>query len=291
MAKSALARAFLEHWSGRAGPSAQLESALAEAVNSARARWPELPTSPTDFVRYLAERISTRETPAAALDALHTDDLYLACACVQGHAAALTAFERYILAEVPAFLARVPATTELVDEVRQSLREALLVAPAGAMPKLAGYSGKGALGAWVRVVAVRTALASRRAGERRPSEGSEGLDALLPGGDPEITYLRQRYGSALSEAFREALGALGAKERNILRLHIVDKLNIDRIGALYGVHRATVARWLKGYQEQLLARTREALRGRLGASDAELDSIVRLARSDLDVSVRRCLGS
>ena len=36
---------------------------------------------------------------------------------------------------------------------------------------------------------------------------------------------------------------LSAQERTVLRLHVLDGLGTDEIGALYKVHRTTVARW------------------------------------------------
>ena len=45
----------------------------------------------------------------------------------------------------------------MVDDVKQELREKLLVA-SGALPRIADYLGEGPLTGWVRVSATRTAL-------------------------------------------------------------------------------------------------------------------------------------
>jgi RNA polymerase sigma-70 factor (ECF subfamily) len=68
--------------------------------------------------------------------ALHTADLYLACACAGGDAAGLAAFEARYIAEVPVFLAGVERGAAAVEEVSQLVRERLFVAGAGRRPKI-----------------------------------------------------------------------------------------------------------------------------------------------------------
>lgn len=75
----------------------------------------------------------------------------------------------------------------------------------------------------------------------------------------------------------------------MLRYNVLKGLNIAEIGAIYQVHRATVARWIAHARELLLQSTRERLTQRLHAADHELDSILRLIESQMDVSLRRCL--
>jgi RNA polymerase sigma-70 factor (ECF subfamily) len=70
---------------------------------------------------------------------------------------------------------------------------------------------------------------------------------------------------------------------------VVDGLSIDALGEIYGVHRATAARWIAKIREDLLARTREAFSARAKVGRAEFESLLRLARSQLDVSLRRVL--
>src|SRR5690606_10599806 len=70
----------------------------------------------------------------------------------------------------------------------------------------------------------------------------------------------------------------------------VDGLNIDEIGAIYRVHRVTAFRWLEKAKEQLVARTLEILRGRLKVTSKELDSVLRMIRSQIHLSLVRQLG-
>jgi RNA polymerase sigma-70 factor (ECF subfamily) len=109
------------------------------------------------------------------------------------------------------------------------------------------------------------------------------------GADPELAFIRERHQEDFRVAFRAALGRLEARERNLLRLHHVHGLSMDAVSATYQAPRSTVARWIARAREQLLALTREELTARLGLSPDELDSLLRLVRSQLDVSLRQLM--
>jgi RNA polymerase sigma-70 factor (ECF subfamily) len=86
-----------------------------------------------------------------------------------------------------------------------------------------------------------------------------------------------------------ALGRLESRERNLLRLHHVHGLSMDAVGATYQAPRSTVARWIVRARERLLTLTREELTARLGLTPGELDSMLRLVCSQLDVSLRQLM--
>jgi RNA polymerase sigma-70 factor (ECF subfamily) len=160
-------------------------------------------------------------------------------------------------------------------------------------PKIADYRGRGSLAGWVRVVAVRTALTLRR-GARRAERREANDDALLdvPGAlDVELDHLKTRYRGELQAALRRALSSLTARERNLLRMHFIEGLSVDDLGALHRVHRATAARWIVSIRERLFDAIREDLTHRLGIDRSEFDSLVALVRSQLDVSLHRFLAA
>src|SRR5262249_43055522 len=70
--------------------------------------------------------------------------------------------------------------------------------------------------------------------------------AALPaeGSDPEIEHFKRLYAAEFRAALSEAIAGLASRERNLLRHGFADALSIDQIGALYGVHRSTAARWI-----------------------------------------------
>ena len=113
------------------------------------------------------------------------------------------------------------------------------------------------------------------------------VDLAVRDRDQELEYMKGMYRDEFKAAFWQALSELSLRERNILRHQLLDGLNADQIGALYKVHRITVVRWNKKIREDLLARTRKALMARLSLDKSEFESITRLIRSQLDVSIRR----
>ncbi len=246
--------------------------------------WPDVDVEAEKVVEFVRSRVGD-----ASLDEVHGPDLHLACACLNGSTSGIEVFERAYLSHVPDFIRRIDRSQAMAQEVQQILRERLLVGTASSPPRIADYAGRGPLMSWLRVVAVRVALELQRS--RKPTvpsdEGhAEGLPAT---DDPELDYLRVRYGTEFRDAFAESLAALDPKQRTILQLYLVDGLNIERIGQVYQVHRATVARWIAGTRDELYDETRRRLREKLHLDAAEFESIVRLVRSQLDVSVRRIL--
>jgi RNA polymerase sigma-70 factor (ECF subfamily) len=100
-----------------------------------------------------------------------------------------------------------------------------------------------------------------------------------------MAFLKGHYRPAFEKAFSEAFRELTVQERNVLRLHFLDGLNIDRIGTLFQVHRSTAARWLASARERLMEETRKKAQVALGISPVELDSLLGLVRSQLGVSL------
>jgi RNA polymerase sigma-70 factor (ECF subfamily) len=159
----------------------------------------------------------------------------------------------------------------------------LLVGPA---PKIATYSGRGPLRAWLRVVARRIVL---EIVDRDMPIADDWEVAALPvaADDPELAYVKARYRAEYERAFAAALGAVGDRERTILAQYHVDGLTIDQLGALYGVHRVTASRWVLRAQEELRRGVLAQLDTRLGLSATELRSLTRLVRSQLTVALAR----
>jgi RNA polymerase sigma-70 factor (ECF subfamily) len=99
------------------------------------------------------------------------------------------------------------------------------------------------------------------------------------------------YKNEFKDALQEAFANLTPRERNLLRHQGLHGLNIDQVGALYGVHRTTAFRWIEKARKALLRETRRALMKRLRVGSGEFLSIMRVVGGDLDVSVRRLLVS
>jgi len=280
-----LSKAFLAALSrerGDAVGSAELEAELRGAVATGKNAFASAELSEVEFVRFLASKLQGNDF-RKELAELHLEDLYLVCACLHGHSEAFAALEAKHFARLAREAIRLRAEFAQ-DEAKQVLRELLFVARPDQQPAIAQYSGKSALGGWLRVIAIREILRLKKMAERaRPEDELPNLAST--GGNPELQHLRTRYQGEFRAAFSEALTRLTEKDRVILRQHFLDGLGIDGLAKVHKVHRATTARWLTKAKEDLAELTKQILRQRLSLKGSELDSLVRLVRSELEVSL------
>lgn len=274
--------------------SSELDDALARLVSRAEQGESDLEVDPVGLVAHAATRIEGGPITPDAIDAIHAADLHLASACAGGDARGIAAFERRYASHLSAIIRRVRAAAPFYDEANQLVRQRLFVAPPGDRPKIAEYAGRGELLAFLRIVAVRVTLDLLRA-EKRHDHAAYGDDEagweLAAGDDPELDYFKRHYGAELRAAFKEAVGELSARERTLLRYHVIDRLSVDKIAAIYDVHRSTAARHVNGAKAAVIEATQRLLRSRLDVDDNELQSILRLVRSNVEVSVERLLGA
>jgi RNA polymerase sigma-70 factor (ECF subfamily) len=294
---SAAVPQFLARVAGRerfAGvPRGDLEAALQALVTVARAAWPGVALEADVFVAHLAERLPAEGAPLGLLAETRAADLYLACACAEGDPRAHAAFERVVLARARVALASFEGKGSTVEDALQAVREKLLLGEGGERGRIVDYNGAGSLEAWVKVALMRTALNLNRGQhhERPAFDGDLADEPLLGADDPELDAMKREHRDAFGQALRESLAGLPVEERNLLRLYLVDRLNIAAIGAIFKVHRATIARWIADVRAKVLEGTHARLRQRLQVSDSDADSLARLVRSQLDVSVLRLLRS
>lgn len=268
-----------------------LEARLLSLLQAGRASWADLQLGDDEFLAYLAERLPEGVVSPDALDGINAADLYLAACCALGRPRALEAFERHCFASLPRVLSRFSNGQDFHEDVRQAVRERLFVRQVGGRARIADYAGRGSLAGWVRVVTVRVAIDLLRQQRRTPpSVSDEVLQTLVTGSDAELSILAERYRHEVKVAFHDSFAALSAAERNLLRLHHVDGLTIDDLAALKRVHRSTVARRIARCCEQVAIHTHRLLVERLGISPSQVDSVMRLVRSQLDLSLDRWLG-
>jgi RNA polymerase sigma-70 factor (ECF subfamily) len=220
------------------------------------------------------------------------NDLQLAAACVAGDPAALATLDARLPGILRPALAKlgVPASDD--DEIVQRTRVALLAPDESGRCGLAGYTGRGELRAYLRSVGVRIALKRMQRETQPGSDDASELLTLLPDArdTAELQLLKQRYRADLRTAFAEAFGELSARERTLLRQHYLDGLSVDLLAPLHQVHRSTCARWIEAARIKILRGVRHRLRAALGLDDGELDRVLELVRSQLDLSLSRHLA-
>ncbi|MCA1828227.1 MAG: sigma-70 family RNA polymerase sigma factor [Myxococcales bacterium] len=264
-------------------PEPGLENSLACAYDAGAKAFPVLSVDPEAYVRHVAGLLPRSGDVGAGLASIHASDVYLAVACAGGDEKALRIFDETHLARLPQLLGRIRLAPEAVDELRQQLREHLMLPRANKPPRIAEYGGKAPLSSWIRVAAMRLALNLRR-GEKRAERVADAAEATVAI-DPEIAAIRRRFGADFNDALRSAFTSLEPRERNLLRLHYVDRLGIDALAPVLSVSRATAARHLAAARDALVERTTRNLRDRLRLAAPELESLLRQVRSKLEISL------
>jgi RNA polymerase sigma-70 factor len=272
-----------------------LAAVLRALHDAGRARWPEL-DSPTgdQLVGWLTAHPPSDGDWAAHGRALVAVDVCLVCACLGGSAPALAILDREWLAAVPSFVGHIDSSPVFADDVRQLLREKLLIGGPDGAPKLSHYAGRGALMSWLRVAAVRTALNLRSGpqSERRLWSPEGILDALSATEvSPELELLQRRYADEFAAALREAVSALSTEERVLLRMYFAAGQSTLGIAAALRIDRSTAARRLVAARSAVFAETQRLLAERLKLGPSEFSSLARALQSRLDVSLTSLLAT
>ncbi|MCA9705039.1 MAG: sigma-70 family RNA polymerase sigma factor [Myxococcales bacterium] len=264
---------------------ASIDALLARARAEGHAQWPALPLDAERLATWLAERVDAPAGPAGAAS-LQLASLWLTCACAHGVPGAMEAFARQHGPDVDGALRRLGLSEAAAADVRQAALDKLFV---DGRQKIRGYNGRGALGGWVRAVVVRQAISMGR--RRAPLDLARDELPQLPAlADPERELLGARYGPRLREALQRALLDLPAEDRNLLRFRFVDGLTLDELARVFDVHRATVARRLARARAQVRQAALERLRVEFAVGVADAASLVRLVRSQLDLSLSGLLA-
>ena len=265
-----------------------LDKRLAKALDAAFAEGkranPDIPLLRETFVGHLENALQTEADPLAALERMRIDHLYLACACAQGEPRAIARLEAEHLGQVDVAMARLRMAPFDADEIRQRVREKLLVGRDGTR-RIAEFSGRGDLGYWIRAVAMRLAIdALRSMGRELPADEDALATLAAPEGDPELDHLRRHYGKAFRSALRQALQRLESTRRTELKLYYLDGLTLEDLGALHRVAPSTIARRLTRTREEILAQTRAALQAQLRIDAGELESLFGLIASRMELA-------
>jgi len=255
-------------------------SLLDQAFDRGHNRWPDVPLTKDAY----AARVADLQVDDDRLTRFG-DELFLVTAVVAGLPAALQHFDREFLAHACAVARRIDRSQSFVDDVAQELRLKLLT---GSEPRLLKFSCAGSLLEWLRVAALRTALNLRRSdhlvvASEFPVE--VGIEAIS---DPPLEGI---YQNDFQKALEAGFHRLGARERTLLRLHFVDQLNIDRIAVMYGVHRATIARWLVSIRNQLFSEAKAQLANHHGFNTADVKSLYRHLEGRVHITISRILRS
>lgn len=247
---------------------------------------PEVDLAEARFAELARDVLATQAgDPAESVDA---GELYLACACADGHPAAGAILARDYLPAVKRRLGRMGLVAADVDEVAQQVCQRLLEPGRdGGGARLIQYALQGRLRSLMVVTATHVAVDSfRRAGHQKDDQ--DALLALTGGTDPRSQLMRREGQAAFKSAMERGLESLDPRARTVLRFHLIDGLTLDEIADYYQVHRVTVSRWLAAARGAIVERARDVARTDFGLSESEFDAAY--TGSDLGLSLERVLA-
>ncbi len=256
-----------------------LSRQLEEIVSSATLQFPKLALPVPVFMAFLGQRLQEVDE----LGRLATNDLYLACACVNHVPGAMAAFEQLVRRDLAAVLARVPRQEH--DDLVQAIRLKLFT---GSPPGLTAYSGLGSVKGWFRVTAARVVLnAVTRDQAPLPVDEDALLEQLSPTDDPELNALKLDLTRHFHEVLQVAFRALTPRERNLLRYAVGQGATVDQIAAVFNTHRSSASRWVVAARSSFADHVLIEVERRWGTSTASARKILQLVNSQLDLSWSR----
>ncbi len=264
-------------------------SAISPAVAAGREAYPEFEPSASTLGTALARAMGSAQDARRLHDLDHAS-LWLGAGCVDKLEPAVREFDRRFISGLGSALGHMRLDPAALDDVKQTVRESLLVDD----DRILDYAGRGALQSLVRVIGLRTAVDRLRQRQRRPQHqptlDEQTVDALVDGSlSPELDIVKRDSRGLLKEALQSAIGELDAKDRTLLRLSLLERLNIDEIAALNDVHRSTAARWIAKIRDRVGAATRRRLRLQDGLGESAMRSLCCAVDSQLDLSLSRLL--
>ena len=226
--------------------------------------------------------LSARGALPETLDDRLARDLVLTSLWADGRA--LPVFERELVPALVCALRKLRLDDATIDDLLQTLRTALFLEARA----IRTYRGQGDLRGFLRITAVRLALRGKQSKQGKPSLAEDALvDQIAPGDDPELGYLKALYRPAFRRAILASIGDLPEKDRTLLRQQVIDGLGIDQLALVYGVHRATCARWLTSARAMFFEGTRRRFLQEVPLRPSEQASLFHLVESQLDLTLSR----
>jgi RNA polymerase sigma-70 factor, ECF subfamily len=217
---------------------------------------------------------------ARGLEALHLEDLALACACERGDEAAWEHFVR----ELRPTLYR--AASAIAGQGGRELADSLYADLFGLRERdgerlslFRYFHGRSSLGTWLRAVLAQRHVDTVRAGARLrplPDEESPATPVVVPA-DPGGES--RRHARRVREALAVATARLTPRDRLRLAWYYAHGMTLAQIGRLGGEHEATISRHLsrtrRALREDVVAQLRAA-----GLRSEEIDECFAAAAAD-----------
>lgn len=223
------------------------------------------------------------------VDALRADDLCLIIACEKGVESAWNDLVENFDATVKSAARKISNNAEDAEDLASSIWAELYGLKhdkdGKVKSKLSYYSGRGSLGGWLRAIVSQLAIDEFRKQSRlvqieenrefenlaQESSGkSDNQSVVSTSENPEEIFSETEAQRDVSNALKEAIAALEAEDRLILKLYYFDDLKLKDIGNALGFHEATASRKLVRVQTEIRKSVEKILKTKHGWQPEEV---------------------
>jgi RNA polymerase sigma-70 factor (ECF subfamily) len=214
------------------------------------------------------------------VSSLHLQDLALACACAEGHAAA---WDHFVLDMRPSLYRAADAldpsggARDLADSLYADLY-GLNERGEARQSLLRYFHGRSSLTTWLRAVLAQRHIDRIRAERRLDPLPEELADrhARIEPVDPDC----RRFGELLLTALSRALVALDARDRLRLECYYSQEMTLAQTGRVLSEHEATASRQLSRTRRMIRQSVEQDLRNQ-GLNDAQIQRCFECASEDV----------
>jgi RNA polymerase sigma-70 factor len=105
--------------------------------------------------------------------------------------------------------------------------------------------------------------------------------------DPEMLYVKERYGEEFGKALEAAFLRLTTRIRTILQLYFLEGVGAGQIAQSYGTSTRTVQRWIVTAQNGIVDEVKAAMTKRYQLSNSQLDSLFGAVETEMVAALRR----
>ena len=240
------------------------------------------------------------------VDEIRADDICLIIACEKGDEKAWEYLVANFDSTVKSAARKISANNDDAEDLASSIWAELYGlrqdAEGNKKSKLAYYSGRGSLAGWLRAVVSQLAVDEYRKQSRfvqveenrefenlaeESSNNSDNHNVVHHADNPEDLLTNEQTSRDVSLALKEAVAALDAEDRLVMKLYYFDDLRLKEIAAMFGYHEATASRKLVRIQSDIRKLVEKKLRTKHGWSESEVKRYLSETASKLGISVEK----
>jgi RNA polymerase sigma-70 factor (ECF subfamily) len=243
------------------------------------------------------------------VDELRADDLCLVLACEKGDEAAWDDLVRTQDKTVKAAAWKISPKAEDADDLASSIWAELYGLKhdkdGNLKSKLSYYSGRGSLGGWLRAIVSQLAVDQFRKQSRlvqveearefenlanESSEKAENLSVVAHTENPEDIFGEKQMRADVSKALNQAIAALEAEDKLLLKLYYFDELKLKEIGQMFDYHEATASRKVVRVQTEIRKSVEKILQNGHNWSAEEVKRYLAETASKLGISLEKLVS-